>query len=145
MSRRPPRSTRTDTLFPYTTLFRSSDGGLRRHLDLARPRRRHPARRAEVLPFQDAGQCIRGGQQGHVPDPPSELTTCAAWPAAASNRNAASRAQSTRNRSVRSPVRLDTGAGSRNILRIPALVNSMIDVGRALHLVGTGREHPAVG
>src|SRR3546814_18928603 len=24
MSRRPPRSTRTDTLFPYTTLFRSS-------------------------------------------------------------------------------------------------------------------------
>src|SRR3546814_8483025 len=25
MSRRPPRSTRTDTLFPYTTLFRSED------------------------------------------------------------------------------------------------------------------------
>src|SRR3546814_3856271 len=25
MIRRPPRSTRTDTLFPYTTLFRSSD------------------------------------------------------------------------------------------------------------------------
>src|SRR3546814_16657575 len=25
MTRRPPRSTRTDTLFPYTTLFRSSD------------------------------------------------------------------------------------------------------------------------
>src|SRR3546814_14712850 len=25
MLRRPPRSTRTDTLFPYTTLFRSSD------------------------------------------------------------------------------------------------------------------------
>src|SRR3546814_9077399 len=24
--RRPPRSTRTDTLFPYTTLFRSADG-----------------------------------------------------------------------------------------------------------------------
>src|SRR3546814_4501232 len=24
MSRRPPRSTRTDTLFPYTTLFRST-------------------------------------------------------------------------------------------------------------------------
>src|SRR3546814_2501046 len=29
MIRRPPRSTRTDTLFPYTTLFRSTDG----HLD----------------------------------------------------------------------------------------------------------------
>src|SRR3546814_3597099 len=26
MIRRPPRSTRTDTLFPYTTLFRSCDG-----------------------------------------------------------------------------------------------------------------------
>src|SRR3546814_17169006 len=25
MTRRPPRSTRTDTLFPYTTLFRSAD------------------------------------------------------------------------------------------------------------------------
>src|SRR3546814_7918125 len=27
MRRRPPRSTRTDTLFPYTTLFRSSRSG----------------------------------------------------------------------------------------------------------------------
>src|SRR3546814_8203087 len=27
MRRRPPRSTRTDTLFPYTTLFRSLDQG----------------------------------------------------------------------------------------------------------------------
>src|SRR3546814_7841328 len=29
MIRRPPRSTRTDTLFPYTTLFRSSVPGAR--------------------------------------------------------------------------------------------------------------------
>src|SRR3546814_5685157 len=29
MIRRPPRSTRTDTLFPYTTLFRSYDRALR--------------------------------------------------------------------------------------------------------------------
>src|SRR3546814_16387626 len=29
MRRRPPRSTRTDTLFPYTTLFRSVDLDLR--------------------------------------------------------------------------------------------------------------------
>src|SRR3546814_13120037 len=28
MIRRPPRSTRTDTLFPYTTLFRSQRGGV---------------------------------------------------------------------------------------------------------------------
>src|SRR3546814_19405696 len=29
MIRRPPRSTRTDTLFPYTTLFRSEEGRTR--------------------------------------------------------------------------------------------------------------------
>src|SRR3546814_7656815 len=29
MIRRPPRSTRTDTLFPYTTLFRSDPGRVR--------------------------------------------------------------------------------------------------------------------
>src|SRR3546814_6642369 len=32
MIRRPPRSTRTDTLFPYTTLFQSVDGAGRRRL-----------------------------------------------------------------------------------------------------------------
>src|SRR3546814_14037719 len=32
MIRRPPRSTRTDTLFPYTTLFRSIVGQLQRRL-----------------------------------------------------------------------------------------------------------------
>src|SRR3546814_8698595 len=32
MIRRPPRSTRTDTLFPYTTLFRSAGDGARRRL-----------------------------------------------------------------------------------------------------------------
>src|SRR3546814_6255860 len=31
MIRRPPRSTRTDTLFPYTTLFRSTEGKCREH------------------------------------------------------------------------------------------------------------------
>src|SRR3546814_15024960 len=33
MRRRPPRSTRTDTLFPYTTLFRSDDHALELLLD----------------------------------------------------------------------------------------------------------------
>src|SRR3546814_2614393 len=33
MIRRPPRSTRTDTLFPYTTLFRSRVVGHPRHRD----------------------------------------------------------------------------------------------------------------
>src|SRR3546814_13598516 len=31
MIRRPPRSTRTDTLFPYTTLFRSDEHSLEVH------------------------------------------------------------------------------------------------------------------
>src|SRR3546814_17893398 len=39
MIRRPPRSTRTDTLFPYTTLFRSAQQGLRHTTDLRRDRR----------------------------------------------------------------------------------------------------------
>src|SRR3546814_7827916 len=39
MIRRPPRSTRTDTLFPYTTLFRSPPK--RRHRLAQRPPRRH--------------------------------------------------------------------------------------------------------
>src|SRR3546814_6589209 len=39
MIRRPPRSTRTDTLFPYTTLFRSTVGG---HLQLSVVVAQHP-------------------------------------------------------------------------------------------------------
>src|SRR3546814_4209320 len=43
MIRRPPRSTRTDTLFPYTTLFRSSlAGSLRAIPDLPGKQRDHP-------------------------------------------------------------------------------------------------------
>src|SRR3546814_5393214 len=33
MIRRPPRSTRTDTLFPYTTLFRSNGAKVREAMD----------------------------------------------------------------------------------------------------------------
>src|SRR3546814_14006216 len=42
MIRRPPRSTRTDTLFPYTTLFRSSGraGRCRFHVSGINPRAR---------------------------------------------------------------------------------------------------------
>src|SRR3546814_17304473 len=36
MIRRPPISTRTDTLFPYTTLFRSSESTLTSHINAAR-------------------------------------------------------------------------------------------------------------
>src|SRR3546814_5843876 len=44
MIRRPPRTTRTDTLFPYTTLFRS--GCRRVHHPRPRTEERRPARRA---------------------------------------------------------------------------------------------------
>src|SRR3546814_2531608 len=47
MIRRPPRSTRTDTRFPYTSLFRSGRGHERRGTDRGsqhRGRRRHKAR-----------------------------------------------------------------------------------------------------
>src|SRR3546814_15343527 len=37
MSRRPPRSTRTDTLFPYTTLFRSGFALGKRGLEPSTP------------------------------------------------------------------------------------------------------------
>src|SRR3546814_19633137 len=39
MRRRPPRSTRSDTLFPYTTLFRSLHGICLRHETLGSDRR----------------------------------------------------------------------------------------------------------
>src|SRR3546814_12396190 len=42
MIRRPPRSTRTDTLFPYTTLFRSA-GRTDRASDAKQPLSRHRA------------------------------------------------------------------------------------------------------
>src|SRR3546814_4035768 len=42
MNRRTPRSTRTDTLFPYTTLFRSN---LKRSTDRASSPARHSPRR----------------------------------------------------------------------------------------------------
>src|SRR3546814_16069290 len=46
MIRRPPRSTRTDTLFPYTTLFRPPDAPPRPPLSLhGRPRHAPPERR----------------------------------------------------------------------------------------------------
>src|SRR3546814_15895585 len=43
MLRRPPRSTRTDTLFPYTTLFRSDGGRTRVGGGADRKIERHPA------------------------------------------------------------------------------------------------------
>src|SRR3546814_8295962 len=47
MIRRPPRSTRTDTLFPYTTRFRSSQG-FRQILDESRRRAQKPFERKHL-------------------------------------------------------------------------------------------------
>src|SRR3546814_10916766 len=41
MIRRPPRSTRTDTLFPYTTLFRSRHRHLQRNRHCHHPHHHH--------------------------------------------------------------------------------------------------------
>src|SRR3546814_12914945 len=41
MIRRPPRSTRTDTLFPYTTLFRSDPAFIQDSADVVRMNPRH--------------------------------------------------------------------------------------------------------
>src|SRR3546814_1193681 len=62
MIRRPPRSTRTDTLFPYTTLFRSGDAR-RDRLPEARHRyRRRPGGlRRRARPFRKA----RTGRRDH--------------------------------------------------------------------------------
>src|SRR3546814_11848021 len=63
MIRRPPRSTRTDTLFPYTTLFRSlSPNGATWFRRLQLP---HPVRRVGHRSALDAGQV--GAQRfGHA-------------------------------------------------------------------------------
>src|SRR3546814_18824801 len=47
MIRRPPRSTRTDTLFPYTTLFRSIQAAQARIAIVARMQRAQNVRLAE--------------------------------------------------------------------------------------------------
>src|SRR3546814_17613302 len=54
MIRRPPRSTRTDTLFPYTTLFRSPPSG-----DRSFPGNR-PASRRPGLPHRRLGPAPHG-------------------------------------------------------------------------------------
>src|SRR3546814_12339310 len=51
MIRRPPRSTRTDTLFPYTTLFRSDQPGVRQS------DRAHPAHPTGIAIDRKLRQC----------------------------------------------------------------------------------------
>src|SRR3546814_21034101 len=60
MIRRPPRSTRTDTLFPYTTLFRSPVGNFS---VTGEPRRRAVAERC----IPQASPAGRRRNRGYVP------------------------------------------------------------------------------
>src|SRR3546814_8697542 len=70
MIRRPPRSTRTDTLFPYTTLFRSSDAGDDRPSRNARASGRWLWRVGSRMPEFDWASSVRsysaGPQSGMV-------------------------------------------------------------------------------
>src|SRR3546814_20620842 len=65
MIRRPPRSTRTDTLFPYTTLFRSQESAGGGRVEVAeQARRAHP----EEVVQQPAGsrRAVDAGEEGAV-------------------------------------------------------------------------------
>src|SRR3546814_7172584 len=68
MIRRPPRSTRTDTLFPYTTLFRFDE----RLVGVVIVHQRALADRAfgvaNIESFLDADACERGGLSAHRRD-----------------------------------------------------------------------------
>src|SRR3546814_13204856 len=70
MIRRPPRSTRTDTLFPYTTLFRSPDEPALRPVAVARRVRRggpppeFRPRRGRAAPDRQRGQPPRAQTRG---------------------------------------------------------------------------------
>src|SRR3546814_3240437 len=63
MLRRPPRSTSTDTLFPYTTFFRSHGAGVG-----DRPGRNHAARTNRRDRVQATVHLLYGGRV-HVPGP----------------------------------------------------------------------------
>src|SRR3546814_20266571 len=64
MLRRPPRSTRTDTLFPYTTLFRSAlnRGALSRRSRNRQGRFRQAQQRGEMGEGSLAGFLLVGGK-----------------------------------------------------------------------------------
>src|SRR3546814_8049234 len=76
MRRRPPRYTRTDTLFPYTPIFRSKGGG---HERVIRPGRAAGAERSReggrTAVLQKAGGCASRRASGlqRLRQPPAQL------------------------------------------------------------------------
>src|SRR3546814_6583101 len=91
MSLRPPRSTRTDTLFPYTTLFRSlraeEQGGNRENrvsrIADSRHRSRPPRRRLTACSDGEIPVIAICCRSSAVPFPPSPAVPDAAEKAAA--------------------------------------------------------------
>src|SRR3546814_4066357 len=90
MIRRPPRSTRTDTLFPYTTLFRSlvqrtggfdeipsrdvvPEGGVGVHQPALQRQPRHAARLPEDFRIQALGDDFGDGTHHRSEEHTSEL------------------------------------------------------------------------
>src|SRR3546814_4801297 len=78
MIRRPPRSTRTDTLFPYTTLFRSNEGRIVAAgcLELGKAyclRFRIAVSRIQVLPTRRANAWDSGASRYRSEEHTSEL------------------------------------------------------------------------
>src|SRR3546814_18645438 len=66
MIRRPPRATRTDTLFPYTTLFRSRGRSCRTFARLSRWRARGKASACRPLrPRRQFGEAITDFKADH--------------------------------------------------------------------------------
>src|SRR3546814_14504230 len=70
MIRRPPRSTRTDTLLPYTTLFRS---GSRASSRPPPPRWRRRLMLPPCAPWRAPPPCLVGGHRSRPPFPPLAL------------------------------------------------------------------------
>src|SRR3546814_120496 len=86
MTRRPPRSTRTDTLFPYTTLFRSladaladpilvdPDLGQQANGDALRPPDRPPS--GGLPPVDIAPIAPAAAPSRHAPEPDGDCAEC---------------------------------------------------------------------
>src|SRR3546814_17611290 len=118
MLRRPPGSTRTDTLFPYTTLFRSEIGDHGRILRNApgvsgKPHGRSPATRggARTAPPKAGAYTMRRQTLPRVawqPNPPSTRPSCSSATWTGTN-TAPPRDRKSVGEGTRGAVRVDLG------------------------------------
>src|SRR3546814_6998040 len=121
MIRRPPRSTRTDTLFPYTTLFRSLARGTRRRASgrtrRGKDRGEGACRQGRAAPGFDRGGARRpveprrdrgrdGGQRGACGA--DARTSRLAWPGRAASGGARGEGAAGRRAADRKSTRLNS-------------------------------------